>query len=129
MKIKTIMVIDDSEGDHILAEINIMKYNSDIRIIKAYDGEEALDILVNETSHPDVILLDVNMPVMDGYEFLEAYNQRPKSKSVVITMLTSSAREYDIKRSRSDDHVKHYISKPLEVEDLVIIEELLSSGF
>ena len=78
MTINCILVVDDNEGDQFLAEHLIKKYLPDTQQLKAYDGEEALRVIAESDVKPDIILLDINMPGMDGFEFLEAYNQLAK---------------------------------------------------
>jgi len=62
-------------------------------VLQAYDGQEALEVLKDLDTQPDVIFLDINMPRMNGHEFLEEYSKWDKC-SVVIIMLTSSDKAY-----------------------------------
>ena len=71
MKLNTILVVDDDENDQFICEYTIRKFDPAIAILKAQDGTEALAILKTET--PDAIILDINMPIMNGFEFLEHY--------------------------------------------------------
>lgn len=120
MNFKTIMIIDDSEADHFLAKDLIEKYNPNITVLQAYDGEEALEILAPMEKQPDVIFLDINMPRMNGHEFLKNYSQKDKQAPVIV-MLTSSDQEKDRERSQAYKCVKKYYSKPL---DITVLEEI-----
>lgn len=121
MNLSCVMIIDDSEADQYLCMRTIEEYNSDIKLLRAYDGQEALEILNVVEQKPDVIFLDINMPRMDGHEFLEHYNKREEDKSAVIVMLTSSNQERDKEKSRAYKCVKKYLLKPL---DNLILDEI-----
>ncbi len=111
------MIVDDSEGDQVLTKIMIEDYNSEIEILQAYDGREALDILSNLSSPPTVIFLDINMPGIDGYGFLEDYNTWQIRSPVV--MITSSDQPKDKEKSLSYECVKKYCIKPVELEEFI----------
>ena len=124
MNMSKIMIIDDSEADQFLALAIIEDLSIEIDVLQAYDGQEALKILDTIDNQPDVIFLDINMPVMNGHEFLVEYDKRETQTSVVV-MLTSSYQEQDRQQSRAFECVKQYFTKPLELEDL---ETLLKVG-
>lgn len=117
MGFKSIMVIDDSEPDQFIAKNIIQKFDKDIEIFQAYDGQEALEILKDLPEQPGVIFLDINMPRMNGHEFLDEYSQWEKQANVVI-MLTSSDQEKDREKSVAHKCVKKYFTKPLDLSDL-----------
>lgn len=122
MQIKSIMIVDDSESDQYITERVIKEFDSSIIISKAYDGDEALEMLKDMDEQPSLILLDINMPRMNGLEFLEHYkSQNPSS---IVVMLSSSDQERDKTKAFSYDVVKQYIIKPLEVKDLENIAKL-----
>lgn len=111
MDIKTVMVIDDCDADQLLTSITIEEFDESINIIQAYDGEEALQILKNKQNNkPDVIILDINMPRMNGLEFLEVYCKE-ESPAAVVAMLTSSEQKKDKEIALSYDCVHHYFVK------------------
>lgn len=123
-KINKVLVVDDSESDYIIAEVAIMEYDPEVEVLHAKDGQEALDILDQLEVVPDVILLDINMPGMNGYEFLEVYMEKDYDSSIV-TMLSTSDQDEDKERCLKYSFVNVYIVKPLEKEDLVTIEKFL----
>lgn len=121
--ISSVIIVEDSEPDQFLCKIMLERYDPDIEILQAYDGQEALDILSKCDKQPDMILLDINMPGMDGYEFLDTYCKdtycnTPDCNKAKIVMLTSSAYEGDRKRSMAYGCVSGYIMKPLTIEKL-----------
>lgn len=113
------MTIDDSEPDQFLSKIAINQYDSSIEILQAFDGREALDILEKLDQQPDIIFLDINMPRMNGHEFLEEYSKWDNQGEVII-MLTSSDQEIDKERSLAYNCVRDYFTKPLQ-SDLVAL--------
>ncbi|ACT58585.1 response regulator [Hirschia baltica] len=120
MKIERVLIVDDSNADLFLSELVIKKHDKNIEIQTAYNGREALEILDSLDVQPDIIFLDINMPEMNGHEFLEIYNQRTDQTSVVI-MLTSSDQKIDIEKATAYDCVKHFFTKPLDEDDLKML--------
>lgn len=123
MNIDTIMVVDDDEVFQMLAENTIEEFDSKVKIIRAYDGQEALDILDELETQPSIILLDVNMPKMNGFGFLEKYKARD-NRATVVAMHTSSSDDKDRQRAEQYGFVKSYFSKPIEVSDLEMLRSL-----
>lgn len=126
MNLTCVMIVDDSEPDQFLCKIVIENYDPKIKILKAYDGMEALEVLSTTEQKPDVIFLDINMPGMDGHTFLANYDKSDMKKTSVIVMLTSSEQKADKEKSMAYHFVKSYLNKPLEAEDLDEIIQLLS---
>ncbi|GAC22694.1 response regulator receiver protein [Paraglaciecola mesophila KMM 241] len=117
MKKPSILIVDDSEIEQFLLKNMIEKYDTEIAIHQAYDGEEALSILEGLATPPTLILLDINMPGMNGHEFLDNYELQQNHCDTIV-MLSSSEEASDIQRSLSHTCVKRYVSKPLVIEDL-----------
>lgn len=131
-KLNCVLLIDDDNINNYLNERLIKKVNitEEVRIV--LNGKEAIDYLsgINEDNAqkmPELILLDINMPVMDGFEFLQAFKQlESKDKdSVIIVMLTTSTSPNDTKRL-NDSGVAGYINKPLTENKL---KEVLENHF
>lgn len=96
-----------------------------------YDGSEAIAYFRDENNKdsdalPDVIFLDINMPVMNGWEFLEAFQELHKNfpKPIQLYVVSSSVDDSDIQRSRQYETVKDYIIKPI---NRIKYEELLQT--
>lgn len=123
MNIKSFMIIDDSEGDQFLAKDAIKHFDSNIEVLQAYDGQEALEILRGLPQQPDVIFLDINMPRMNGHEFLAEYETWENS-TVVVIMLTSSDQERDREKSMAYRCVKQYFTKPLDSSTLEVVTQI-----
>ncbi len=121
---RRIMLIDD---DQVTNMINKKLITRDFNVVvSAYtDAQEALgDIegIINSSTGemPDIILLDINMPVMDGWEFLTEFQKLPicATSKCKVFMLTSSIDLEDIEKSKTFTSVSDFISKPLTVDKL-----------
>ena len=108
-----IFLIDDNNIDLLISRKMLMKYDADLEVQEFNKAQEAVAALQNEQeSLPDLILLDLNMPGMNGWEFLEAikdFERQPKQ----VYILTSSLDERDKSASAQYEIVKGYITKPL----------------
>lgn len=126
MKISCVMLVDDSESDQFICKSLLERHDAELTILQAYDGQEALEILESTENKPEIIFLDINMPRMNGHEFLAEYNKTEYDKSIVIAMLTSSQQKTDKENSAAYTCVKHYLVKPLGLPDLQTISMDLS---
>jgi len=114
---KNILIIDDCEADQFLSKFLIQKISPNVSISQAYDGIEALDLLEKMKEAPDVIFIDINMPRMNGYEFLKIYSQKYDNKPKIF-ILTSSNESVDQERSHKFECVESFITKPI-TNDLI----------
>lgn len=122
-----VMLIDEDEIDNIINQ-KIIESNKFAESIQVYQtGTEALDYLSkNEKSPdrlPDLIFLDINMPIMDGFQFLEEFEKlgEPIRDKCKIIMLSSSISPRDIDRAASNRYVRKYLNKPLNARYLSAI--------
>lgn len=132
--IDTLYLIDDDDTYQFIVEktLNSLNLVNSIKIFS--NGKAAIDFL-EETIHdidqiPDVILLDLTMPIMDGWQFLEQYLRfRPRiGKKVVIYVISSSIDPRDMQRAKSISEVTDYIVKPLTKTKLIsMLHESLKS--
>jgi two-component system, chemotaxis family, response regulator Rcp1 len=113
-----ILLVDDNEGDILLTREAL----DDARIVNkisiAYDGLEAIRFLKKQpagANTPDLILLDINLPKMNGTEVLAIIKNDPELKRIPVIMLTTSSAEKDILASY-DNHANCYITKPVDLE-------------
>lgn len=115
-----ILIIDDSPAFNHLTRLMIQRSEIDCNITELSNGQRALAYLAESTRCPDVILLDINMPVMDGFDFLEEFvrGHNKCAGQTNIYMLTSSSQEVDKVKVRSFNVVKDYFEKPLTKESL-----------
>jgi CheY-like chemotaxis protein len=120
----SILTVDDDENDLFICAYTIRRFDPDIAVLKATNGREALTVLKGAT--PDAIILDINMPVMNGFEFLEHYKSEFETHAPVVAMLTSSHHAADRERALKYYFVKSYFEKPLTPENLRLMTALLS---
>ncbi|MDQ0319512.1 CheY-like chemotaxis protein [Pararhizobium capsulatum DSM 1112] len=123
MKLHSILAVDDDEGDLFICNYTIRKFDPQITVHKAFNGLEALGVLRDTT--PDAIILDINMPIMNGFEFLDHYAREFDRHAPVVAMLTSSHLAMDRERAMHYDFVKSYFEKPLTAENLRVMAALL----
>lgn len=115
-----ILLVDDNEGDILLTREALEEAKIVNRISVAYDGMEALQFLKKVPPFlngdiPDLILLDINLPKMDGNEVLSIIKNDPVLRRIPVIMLTTSSSEKDILTSY-DNHANCYITKPVDLE-------------
>lgn len=115
----TFLIIDDSPADCFLTKRCIKKINPSAEILEASDGREGLEILETHGASVDLILLDINMPRMNGHEFIQEYNGTyGEHQGPVVVMLTSSDQQSDKSRALAFEFVKNYVLKPLSPDDM-----------
>jgi CheY-like chemotaxis protein len=115
---RTILLIEDDYLDVESVKRALKKLQIPHLLFVAHNGEVALDMLTREKDRiqPDVILLDINMPKMDGLEFLRIIKNYYSLKNLKIFMITTSAEEYE-KIVAQNLGVSGYIIKPLNFKD------------
>ncbi len=118
------MLVDDNEIDNIINHKIIEANDFAAEILVFQTGLDSLNYLKDHENDiaklPEIIFLDINMPVMDGFQYLEEfdkYSQMVKDKCRII-MLSSSISPKDIDRAASNIHVKKYLNKPLNIRYL-----------
>jgi len=136
-KLKCVLLVDDNDSDNFIHKRIIEKSGIAERIEIALNGKEALDFLISRSENagpeehyhqPDLIFLDINMPVMDGWEFLEEYQhleESQKGKNVFI-MLTTSLNPADKNRAEMMINGGCFQFKPLTLE---MIQEIMQQHF
>lgn len=124
-KIKSIVLIDDSDADNFLHKKIIQQANVAEDVIVFTQAKEALGWLSAAGEQggypsPDLIFLDINMPGMNGWEFLEAYETLPDEtrSRVLIVMLTNSLNPKDWQRAESIGMITGFLTKPLTIDSL-----------
>lgn len=134
MKNKITYIIDDDKLSIKLMSMLISKNNFCEEIVSFYNPKNALDELKSNATHPsklpDVILLDLNMPVLDGWQFLDEFVLIEFTKKIVVFIVSSSIDPSDLEMAKNYPIVKDYIIKPLSSEKLknasLLIEDEVS---
>lgn len=119
----SLMIIDDNETDRYLLKRRLVQTGLDLQIFEKQDGAEAVrfleDYTANRDQYPDdfppiLLFLDINMPILDGWGFLSAFEvirERLKIQSTVVVMFTSSDRTEDRDKASRYDFVADYMVK------------------
>jgi CheY-like chemotaxis protein len=118
-----ILLVDDNEGDILLTREALEEASIINRISIAYDGMEAISFLKERPPFgnnplPDLILLDINLPKMDGKEVLGIIKSDPDLRRIPVIMLTTSSSENDILASY-DNYANCYITKPVDLDRFI----------
>ena len=131
-----VLLIDDDDTTNFLNKRLLEEMQVAREIMVYNNGKEAIDYLSEACSEdqssdkrcPDLIFLDIKMPVMDGFSFLDEYQRRKLDAKdhVIIMMLTSSASFYDLERLKNYSRVKKHYSKTLTKHD---VQEVLEQFF
>ncbi len=116
----TVLIVDDEP--HIVALVRVTLEDEQVRIIEAADGETALSLAQREL--PRLILLDVRMPGLDGFELCRRLRQDPGFKQTKIVMLTASGQERDRARGRAAG-ADEYLTKPFSPLALLSLVQTL----
>lgn len=98
-------------------------------IMICQNGKEAYDklqaIFTSGEILPELILLDLNMPIWDGWQFLEKFKDIPLQSKITIYILTSSINEADREKARQFNNVNNYVVKPIKLETLIdLLDEM-----
>lgn len=126
-KIDTVLIVDDDEVSNFIYTKTMAQVDFATNVITIRSANEALKFLRNSAKGkpPDIVFLDINMPIMNGWEFLEEYRKfsNDSAKDIVLVMLSSSVFREDIEKSRAYPEVNEYVSKPLTKETLEEIKK------
>jgi|TARA_B110000908_G_scaffold170608_1_gene230688 CheY-like chemotaxis protein len=119
---KKVAIIDDDEIFQFTTKIKFEKLGLVEDVMIFNDGEEAMQFIQsgNKEDMPEILLLDINMPIVDGWDFLELFEKVPKEKKQMmeILMLSSSINPDDVKRAEANAYVVDYITKPISDADV-----------
>jgi CheY-like chemotaxis protein len=122
------MLIDDDPVSNKISQLFLRKHGWAAQVITFEDGQQAMQALQTGSGAqavPDVILLDVGMPVYDGWDFLDEYEKLPPERTgqSLLYMLSSSINPPDIQKAAHYRTVKAYLTKPLTLQALEQIQQ------
>jgi CheY-like chemotaxis protein len=122
-RLNTILLVDDDEASNFLHSIFINKLDMDITINSALNGKEALDFILGKGQEqlelPCMVMLDLRMPVMDGWQFMKAYEELVPKKlkdQITIVLVTISDNQEDKDKAISNEYIAEFSQKPLSDE-------------
>lgn len=125
MKFNTVFVVDDDKIFHFIIKKLLITNNININPSYFLNGLEALEGLKNKLNlgenQPDLILLDINMPILDGWQFLEEFKKLKDKlkKEITIYIISSSDNQTDLDKAEVySNEVKNYYLKPISVDQI-----------
>ncbi|MES2285309.1 MAG: response regulator [Bacteroidota bacterium] len=126
-KNKSICIIDDEEINQFILKTIIKNLNNEIKISTYNNGEVALnsltEILDSKEDMPDIILLDINMPVMGGWQFMDEFVKLQVGKKTAIYIITSSSSPDDKKKAKTYADISDFLTRPIAPNTLKEIIE------
>lgn len=124
------LVIDDDEINVFIIKKIVEKTGYAVSMVSKSNGQLALDYLTalvnNQEPFPQLILVDINMPLLNGWEFLEAYEKLNMPEQTHMYMVSSSVYENDIEKAKSYKTINGFISKPLSIGRLTELLRLIT---
>ena len=121
----TVWIVDDDEDDQLLIGSAFIEGEPSVKVLTLNDGDELLPKLSQSDQLPRLILLDVNMPLKNGFETLKELRQQPDFAHLPVVMLTTSSNEEDRRRSLALG-ANYFLTKPLSYERLKELAQELS---
>jgi CheY-like chemotaxis protein len=121
--------VDNDEVYLFLIRKVIEKKYKDNKILEFYNGLDAIEFIKENIKDkhllPDIIFLDINMPVMDGWEFIESFKRikREIQKPITIYMVSSSVDDADLNRAKNIKEISEFVCKPMTIEKVNTIFE------
>ncbi|MFN3756709.1 MAG: response regulator [Flavobacterium sp.] len=123
MKKAHILLVEDNEGDILLTieAFEESKIQTNISVVK--NGKDALDFIFKrgafkDVEKPDIILLDINIPIFNGHDVVQQLKNDPVLKKIPVIMLTTSSNPKDIHKAY-ENHTNSFVTKPIEMKDFL----------
>lgn len=124
---KTVLIVEDNKADQIYDQFILKGVLPNLNILFASDGQEALDIYKEKSREIDLILLDINMPRMNGHDFLAEFSKLVTPEQPAVVMLTSSDQATDKDNALKYEFVKDYMLKPIRAEKVQNLSRFVKS--
>ena len=131
-RLHTILLVDDDAPTLFLNKLVIEDLDCTDRVLTAENGRQAIDMLTEKIDDeflcPDLILLDINMPIINGWEFMDKYQtlSAEQKAKIVVVMVTTSLNPDDRSRAESVEDIKDFVSKPL---DEITLKDIIEKHF
>lgn len=128
-----VLLVEDDPGDVLMTQEAFEEHKVRNKLNVVSDGEEALSYLRREGPHadaprPDLILLDLNLPRVDGRQVLQAIKEDPDLRRIPVVVLTTSGADEDILRSYSL-HANAYVTKPVDFDSFIAVVRQIDEFF
>ncbi|SKA43769.1 Response regulator receiver domain-containing protein [Chitinophaga eiseniae] len=126
-KLKTLLLVDDDTDDQELFKLALAELDHPVKCLTAGNGQEALDNLCTHAYRPDLIFLDLNMPLMNGIVFLKRIKDIDHLKNIPVIIYSTSDEPREISAARSMGAVD-YITKPTRFDELCRLLKVVLAG-
>lgn len=128
-----VLLVEDDPGDVLMTQEAFEEHKVRNKLTVVQDGEEAMAYLRREGPHadaarPDLILLDLNLPRVDGRQVLQAIKEDPELRQIPVVVLTTSQADEDILRSYSL-HANAYVTKPVDFDSFIAVVRQIDEFF
>jgi CheY-like chemotaxis protein len=128
MPIKSLFLVDDDEDDHELFKLALHEFVPPVSFAGAENGMAALKMLDSNTASPDFIFLDINMPILNGFEFLRQLKRKKHLEHIPVVMYSTSDSPYDEQQALELGAIA-YLRKPSTLSELGQILESFFGSF
>ncbi len=123
----TLLMVDDDQDDQEFFKLALGTIRDEITLTTAGNGQEAFDLLRNGAFTPDLIFVDMNMPLMNGFAFLEKIKATPYLKDIPVIMFSTSDEKHEIAKAKSLG-AADFVTKPARFNELCrLLQEKLNS--
>ena len=125
---KRVLLIDDDKAVNFFNKRVVVGHSGFEHIKTVQSGKDGLlfleQVLSGDEIKPDIIFLDINMPVLDGWQFLQEFLGQETAKKIIIYIVTSSANQVDVEKAKNYNMKENYIVKPISVKKLTSLFDL-----
>ena len=124
-KNKKVLIVDDDHVILMIHKLKIMKTGVDLTPLEFLNGRTALDYIIehNEPDNSFIVLLDINMPVMTGWEFLDSIQKMNLKCQFKVAIVTSSVDQADQEKAKKYSQVFSYITKPVNEAEMSMLKD------
>lgn len=125
-KKKKVLIVDDDHVILMIHKLKVMKTGVDHAPLEFMNGQAALDYIIENDNSENcyIVLLDINMPVMSGWDFLDSIQKLSLKCQVKVAIVTSSVDQADLEKAKMYSEVFSYITKPVDDAELAIFKDL-----
>tara|TARA_R100001143_G_scaffold63588_2_gene72798 strand:+ start:53013 stop:53396 length:384 start_codon:yes stop_codon:yes gene_type:complete len=123
---KKVLIVDDDHVILMIHKLKVMKTGVDSNPQEFLNGREALDYIIenNNSEYFYIVLLDINMPVMSGWDFLDSIQKLNLKCKIKVAIVTSSVDQADQEKAKMYEEVFSYITKPVNDAEMAFIKNL-----
>lgn len=125
-KKKKVLIVDDDHVILMIHKLKVIKTGVDLAPLDFLNGRAALDYIMehNKAGNSFIVLLDINMPSMSGWDFLDSIQKLALNCQIKVALVTSSVDQADLDKARKYNEVFSYITKPVDDAELSILKDL-----